>query len=360
MIAPDSNFNRIEAAAGRYRPDIDGLRAIAVIAVVFYHFRVPPFSGGFVGVDVFFVISGFLISRLIWSEMGAGHFSFVDFYERRVRRILPALFAMLAVVTIASIFLLFPHMLVNYAMSLMATAGFVSNFHFFGATGYWAPAAAEEPLLHTWSLAVEEQFYLVFPLLLILFSGKSRTTLLVSILAGWLVSFAVSVISVHHAPISAFYLLPSRFWELLTGGFLAVSDLRPPANTFSRNLVALLGLALIALGVFGLSANSTFPGVNALPPCVGTALLICANTGSRPAPWINAALATRAPVAVGLISYSLYLWHWPIFVLATSVLPHGLDTQQTAIAIVASFILAALSWRFVEQPFRGHSSRVAR
>lgn len=360
MVSPDSNFNRIEAAAGRYRPDIDGLRAIAIVPVVLYHFRVPPFSGGFVGVDVFFVISGFLISRLIWSEMGTGRFSFTDFYERRVRRILPALFAMLAGVSIAAILLLFPQMLVSYAMSLMATAGFVSNFHFFSATGYWAPAAAEEPLLHTWSLAVEEQFYLLFPLLLILFRGKSRNTLLWSIAAGWLISFVISVISVRHAPISAFYLLPSRFWELLTGSFLAVGDFRAPANAFLRNLIALVGLALIGLGVFALSANSTFPGVNALPPCIGTALLIYANMGGQRVPWINAALATRAPVAVGLISYSLYLWHWPIFVLATAVLPHGLDARLTMIAVAASFVLAALSWRFVEQPFRGHRSRVAR
>jgi peptidoglycan/LPS O-acetylase OafA/YrhL len=361
MIAADSNFNRIEAAAGRYRPDIDGLRAVAVIAVVLYHFRVPPFTGGFVGVDVFFVISGFLITRLIWSEIGAGNFSFVNFYERRVRRILPALFAMLAVATIAAVVLLFPQMLVNYAMSLIATAGFVSNFHFFGATGYWAPTAAEQPLLHTWSLAVEEQFYLIFPLLLILFRGRSRATLLWSVVVGWALSFAISVVSVRYAPISAFYLLPSRFWELLTGSFLAVGGFHLPNNALLRNAVSVLGLAAIAFGVFALSANSSFPGFNALPPCLGTALLIHANTGTDGrAPWINAAFATKVPVAVGLISYSLYLWHWPIFVLANSVLPHGLGNMQTVIAITASFALAALSWRFVEQPFRGRTSRIAR
>lgn len=360
MTAADSNFNRIEAAAGRYRPDIDGLRAVAVLAVVLYHFRVAPFSGGFVGVDVFFVISGFLITRLIWSEIGAGKFSFVNFYERRVRRILPALFAVLAVITVAAIILLFPQMLVNYAMSLIAAAGFVSNFHFFGSTGYWAPGAVEQPLLHTWSLAVEEQFYLVFPLLLILFRGRNRATLLWSVIVGWVLSFAISVVSVRYAPVSAFYLLPSRFWELLTGSILAVGEFGVLRNALLRNAIALAGLLLIAFGVFALSANSPFPGVNALAPCVGTALLIYSGTKSDSTPLINAALATRLPVAIGLISYSLYLWHWPIFVLATAVLPHGLDAMQTVLAIAASFALAGASWRFVEQPFRGRASRVAR
>jgi peptidoglycan/LPS O-acetylase OafA/YrhL len=361
MIAADSNFNRIEATAGRYRPDIDGLRALAVIAVVLYHFRVPPFAGGFVGVDVFFVISGFLITRLIWSEIGAGRFSFVDFYERRVRRILPALFAMLAVITIAAIVLLFPQMLVNYAMSLIATAAFVSNFHFFGNTGYWAPAAAEQPLLHTWSLAVEEQFYLIFPPLLYLFRGRAPRALLWSLSALFLLSLAVSIVSVRYAPISAFYLLPSRFWELLMGSLLAVGGFRAPANVLLRNALAFLGLLLIGFGVFMLSANSSFPGFNALPPCLGTALLIYASTATNDeAPLINAALASRVPVSIGLVSYSLYLWHWPIFVLATAVLPHGLDNLQTGAAIAASFVVAALSWRFVEQPFRGHASRIAR
>src|SRR5580698_8696375 len=194
MTIADSNFNRIEAVGGHYRPDIDGLRAVAVLPVVFYHYSVPPFSGGFVGVDVFFVISGYLITGLIWNEIRAGSFSLLDFYERRVRRIFPALFAMLAVTTLASAFLLFPHTLLRFAISLLATAGFVSNFHFWGEAGYWAADSVDKPLLHTWSLAVEEQFYLLFPgLLYLLRSVSSRR--MVWVLGGMLlVSLAISIV----------------------------------------------------------------------------------------------------------------------------------------------------------------------
>jgi peptidoglycan/LPS O-acetylase OafA/YrhL len=358
-----ANFNRIEAADGRYRPDIDGLRALAVLSVVLFHFRIPPFSGGFVGVDIFFVISGFLITRLIWSEIGAGRFAFLDFYERRVRRILPALFAMLAVVTVASVILLFPQMLVNYAMSLIATAGFASNFHFWGYTSYWAPAAVEQPLLHTWSLAVEEQFYLIFPPFLLMFRHRSQRVVLWAMIGTLALSLAISVVSVRYSPVSAFYLLPSRFWELLTGSVLAVGRFTPLSGIILRNAVAAIGLAMIAYTVFALSAASPFPGLNAIPPCLGAALVIYAGTGvtdAHPAPLVNAALATRVPVFIGLISYSLYLWHWPIIVLATAVLPRALDAGQTIVAIAASFLLATLSWRFVEQPFRGRHSEIAR
>ncbi len=358
-----ANFNRIEAADGRYRPDIDGLRALAVLSVLLFHFRVSPFRGGFVGVDIFFVISGFLITRLIWSEIGAGRFSFLGFYERRARRILPALFAMLALVTIASTILLFPQMLANYAMSLIATAGFASNFHFWGYTSYWAPAAVEQPLLHTWSLAVEEQFYLIFPPFLLLFRKRSQRVLLWALLGALAVSLCISIVSVRYSPVSAFYLLPSRFWELLIGSVLAVGRFAAPAGVILRNAIAAVGLALIGYGVFALSAASPFPGLNAIPPCLGAALVIYAGTGMAEAehvPLVNVLLGTRLPVFVGLISYSLYLWHWPIIVLANAVLPHDLDAGQTIVAIAASFLLAVLSWRYVEQPFRGRASRISR
>lgn len=363
MALAPANFNRIEAAAGRYRPDIDGLRAIAVLSVVLFHFHVGPFTGGFVGVDVFFVISGFLITRLIWNEIGQGHFSYLDFYERRVRRILPALFAVLAVTTLASLVLLFPKMLANYAMSLIATAGFASNFHFWGYAGYWAPAASEQPLLHTWSLAVEEQFYLIFPALLGLFRHRSQRALSWTLAVTLVMSLVVSVVSVRYSPMSAFYLLPSRFWELLTGSVLAVAEIPRLQGAFWRNAAAILGLALIACSVFTLSGASPFPGLNAIPPCLGAGLIIYAGmkgAGDEHTPWINAALSTRVPVFVGLISYSLYLWHWPIYVLATITLPHGLGRVQSIAAIAVSFALAILSWRFVEQPFRGHAARVGR
>jgi peptidoglycan/LPS O-acetylase OafA/YrhL len=358
MTIADSNFNRIEAVGGHYRPDIDGLRAVAVLPVVFYHYSVPPFSGGFVGVDVFFVISGYLITGLIWNEIRAGSFSLLDFYERRVRRIFPALFAMLAVTTLASAFLLFPHTLLRFAISLLATAGFVSNFHFWGEAGYWAADSVDKPLLHTWSLAVEEQFYLLFPGLLYLLRTVSSQRM-VWVLGGMLlISMAISVVGVYFAPISTFYLLPARFWELLIGGVLAVGRFPVPTSNLARNALSVIGLLLIAWAVFTLTPSSLFPGANAIPPCLGTALIIYAGSGEPIA--INNLLAARWVVFIGLISYSLYLWHWPIYVLAEALLPGSLNAGETALAIAASFVLAVLSWQYVEKPFRGRSSPISR
>jgi peptidoglycan/LPS O-acetylase OafA/YrhL len=352
------NQNRVEAAGGHYRPDIDGLRAVAVLPVVFYHFNVWPFRGGFVGVDVFFVISGYLITSLIWSEMQAGSFSVLNFYERRIRRIFPALFAMMAGVAIASAVILFPHELERFAISLLATAGFVSNFHFWGESGYWAVDAAEKPLLHTWSLAVEEQFYLFFPGFLYLLRRQSAPRVL-WVLGGTLaVSLALSIVGAYRAPISTFYLLPTRFWELLIGGVLAVGRFQAPQNSALRNALAVLGLALIAWSVFTLTSASPFPGANAIPPCLGTALIIFAGSGRTTA--VNSTLAMRVLVFVGLISYSLYLWHWPIYVLLNQVRPDGLTAIETALGIAAAFVLAVLSWRYVEQPFRGRRSAIRR
>lgn len=352
------NQNRAEAAGGRYRADIDGLRAVAVVPVVFYHFNVWPFRGGFVGVDVFFVISGYLITSLIWSEMQAGTFSVLNFYERRIRRIFPALFAMMAAVSIASAVILFPHELERFAISLLATAGFVSNFHFWGESGYWAVDAAEKPLLHTWSLAVEEQFYLFFPGFLYLLREQSVRRVL-WVLGGTLaVSLALSIVGVYRSPISTFYLLPTRFWELLIGGVLAVGRFPAPQNAALRNALAVLGLSLIAWSVFTLTSGSPFPGANAIPPCLGTALIILAGSGR--ATVVNSTLATRVLVFIGLISYSLYLWHWPIYVLLNQVRPDGLTAVETALGIAASVALAVLSWRYVEQPFRGRRSAIGR
>ncbi|MGH6871581.1 MAG: acyltransferase family protein [Rhizomicrobium sp.] len=351
------NQNRAEAAGGRYRADIDGLRAVAVLPVIFYHFGVPPFSGGFVGVDVFFVISGFLITALIHAEMGDGRFSILNFYERRVRRILPALYAVVAFTLAGATLVLFPDALVAYAKSLVATAGFVSNFQFWSETSYFGVIAAQKPLLHTWSLAVEEQYYVVFPLLLLLLRRSRR--LLIWLLALLVLSLAASIWAVAAAPVSAFYLLPFRFWELLLGGVLAVGRFPAPGNAVARNAIAALGLALIGWGVFALTGTSPFPGLNAVPSCLGTALLIYAGTGE--ATLVNAALATRGPVFVGLISYSLYLWHWPLLVFAKYAAPMGaLNPLATVLLIALSFALAILSWRFVERPFRGRNGLLSR
>jgi peptidoglycan/LPS O-acetylase OafA/YrhL len=341
-----------------YRPDIDGLRAIAVAPVVLFHFGVRPFSGGYVGVDVFFVISGYLITSLIHGEMQDGRFSIVNFYERRVRRIFPALFAMLAVTAIAALVALFPNALITFGKSLLATAGFVSNFQFWSEAGYFDAAASEKPLLHTWSLAVEEQFYLLFPGLLLLLRGASRKRLLTVLGGILLASLALNIWGVRHAPVSTFYLLPARFWELLLGSILAIGAFAAPRSAFVRSGMSALGLALIAIAIFTFTAATPFPGENALLPCVGTALVIQGGVGGRTA--VNSILAHRALVLVGLMSYSLYLWHWPVFVIAKAYSPDGLGASETIVLIALSAVLAVLSWRYIERPFRGRSGILSR
>jgi peptidoglycan/LPS O-acetylase OafA/YrhL len=339
-----------------YRPEIDGLRALAVVAVVLFHYRVPGFSGGFVGVDVFFVISGYLITGLIVKEAAEGRMSLRQFYERRIRRIFPALFAMLAVATIVAALLFFPVSFARFGKSLLATAVFGSNFEFWREAGYFDVAADQKPLLHLWSIAVEEQFYLVFPALLLLIGTRSKARLALSVGAIFLASLAFSIWSAHHARTAGYYLLPSRMWELMLGALLAIGAVRIPARWGIDQFAAAAGLALIGYSVFRYSHTTPFPGAAALIPCVGAALIIAAGEGAA----LNRLLRLRAIVFVGLISYSLYLWHWPVYVFARAALFRGPTPFETAALIALSFVLAVLSWRYVEQPFRKRSVAIPR
>ncbi|MFL5237826.1 MAG: acyltransferase family protein, partial [Rhizomicrobium sp.] len=336
-----------------YRPDIDSLRALAVAAVVLFHYRVPGFSGGFVGVDVFFVISGYLITGLILKEMGEGRFSLRQFYERRIRRIFPALFAMLAMATIVAALFFFPSSFAWFGKSLLATAFFASNFEFWREAGYFDVGADQKPLLHLWSIAVEEQFYLVFPALLLLIGARSKARLTLSISAIFVASFGFSIWSTHHASAAGYYLLPSRMWELMLGALLTVGAVGIPTKWRLNEVAAAAGLALIGFSIFCYSHTTPFPGAAALIPCVGTALVIGAGEGAA----LNRALSLKPIVFVGLISYSLYLWHWPIYVFARAALFRAPTPFETTLLIGMSFALAVLSWRFVEQPFRSRSIR---
>jgi peptidoglycan/LPS O-acetylase OafA/YrhL len=336
-----------------YRPDIDGLRALAVIAVVLFHYRVPGFGGGFVGVDVFFVISGYLITGLIMKEAGEGRFSLRYFYERRIRRIFPALFGMLAAATIVAALLFFPISFANFGKSLLATAVFASNFEFWRETGYFDVGADQKPLLHLWSIAVEEQFYLVFPALLLLIGSRSKARLALCVAAIFAVSLGFSIWSTHHAPAAGYYLLPSRIWELMLGALLAIGAADFPARGRVHQLAAAAGLALIGYSVFGYSHLTPFPGAAALIPCIGTALVIAAGQGTV----LNRVLSLKPVVFVGLISYSLYLWHWPIYVFARAALFRAPAPYETVLLIGLSFVLSVLSWRFIERPFRGRTLR---
>jgi len=333
-----------------YRRDIDGLRAIAVLAVVLFHFGVPGITGGFVGVDVFFVISGFLITSIIWRERQAGRFSFIDFWARRARRILPALFVMIAATLAVGWFLLAPKDYEELGRSAHYQVTFTSNLLFSRQHGYFDASSDIKPLLHTWSLAVEEQFYIFFPLLLALLSSRLKHWRL-ALFAVLLVSFGMSVWAVQHEPQKAFFLLHLRAWELLAGAMLAVQPKREwRASPALAQGVSLASLALILIAVLGYDAKTPFPGATALLPVLGVVGLIWAN-GQQPT-WVARLLGTRIMVGIGLISYSWYLWHWPVFVYANYAAVDGLSALELAGLMLLSLVLGYLSWRFVETPFR--------
>ncbi|HEV2561575.1 MAG TPA: acyltransferase family protein [Rhizomicrobium sp.] len=336
-----------------YRADIDGLRALAVLSVILFHYHVAPFSGGFVGVDIFFVISGFLITSLIHDEIAERKFSIARFYERRVRRIFPALFFVLAVSAIAAGILFFPYDLQHFGSSLEATIVFGSNFLFNATAGYWDTVAQRKPLLHTWSLAVEEQYYLLFPAILFFAAKGGEKLQRIAIALILALSLALSIWGVRAAPTSAFYLLPYRAWELMLGGMIAIGGVPAPKARWLREVLCLLGLALILFSIFAYSSETRFPGEAAIAPCLGAALLIFAGEGGSA---ISAGLASPPFRAIGLISYSLYLWHWVILVFSKYALFRELDAVETVEMIVLSFAMAAISWRFIELPFRDRNN----
>jgi peptidoglycan/LPS O-acetylase OafA/YrhL len=419
-----------------YRPDIDGLRAIAVLSVVFYHAGLG-FPGGYVGVDVFFVISGYLITSLILKDLERGSFSMVNFWERRIRRIFPALAVMVAVTCVAGWFLLLPVDLAKLGASVIAQSLLVSNFYFWRTTNYFGGANEEKPLLHTWSLAVEEQFYLIFPIALMAiwaffnyrlkkrdernlttedtectefkagarlgkpsgaaFSNPStselardcantaptrsasvsaslqatsdslpatspigeqrRRTLFWIFAVVALLSFGISIWGVKAQPFATFFLLPTRAWELLIGSMLAVLPAAVVCRSaILREILCLVGLAGIFLPVFFYGEQTPFPGMAALPPCLGTALLIWANT--PPASCVPnqsrfaSALSWPPMVFIGLISYSLYLWHWPVICFSSYWAVSEFTAMEKWGLILASVVLAVASWKWIETPFR--------
>lgn len=337
-----------EAPVG-YRPDIDGLRAVAVLAVVFYHGGLRVFAGGFVGVDVFFVISGFLITSIVWGQLQRGKFSIGGFYERRIRRIFPALFTTSAATLAAAWAWMMPFDLQAFGASLAVMAGFASNFYFC-KTGYFDGGAHIEPLLHTWSLAVEEQFYIVFPLLLALLARRGARLTRWALVLLLVASLVVNLFGVRSSAAWAFYMPWQRAWELLVGSILALGVVPRITGRRAREALALVGALAIAIAVFGFDEHTRFPGEAALLPVIGAALLI--HTGGSGKTVVAGLLGTRAPVFVGLVSYSLYLWHWPIFAFARYFLNRDLEAGEGLALCAVAFVAAVASWRLVEQPFR--------
>lgn len=335
-----------------YRPDIDGLRSFAVLPVILFHLGYGAFSGGYVGVDVFFVISGFLITSHLKAELDENRLSIVDFYERRARRLLPALFAVLVVTLALGLVVLMPDELADLGLSTIATALFGSNILFWQQLSYFAPAIELKPLAHTWSLAVEEQYYLLFPLFLWAIHkwGRARYAWPVWIVA--ILSLAASFVGVAQGWTGTYYLLPTRAWELLAGSLLALGAFHLGALDRHRAAIGVVGLAGVVLPVFLLGPNSPFPGWNALWPVVGTALVLHAGSGGGTAGPVTRMLGWAPLVAIGKISYSLYLWHWPLVVLARYV-RFGELTQWDRLGVLgATFLLSWASWAWVEQPFR--------
>ncbi len=335
----------------RYRPEIDGLRAVALLAVMLFHAGFETFAGGYVGVDIFFVISGFLITGILLDELRSGRFSFADFIERRARRILPALFVVLLACLPLAWQWSMPIEMRDFSAALLSVIGFVSNIWFWRSNGYFDFQADINPLLHTWSLAVEEQYYLLFPLLLGLLWRFRRSAPVVAFVLAGVVSLVLAQWGAHHEPTANFYLLPTRGWEFLIGALLAAAPSEPAHRVSARvgQALALVGAALIGYAVLRYDAHTPFPGLAALLPTLGAALLIRHASAST---WVGRLLASRLLVGIGLVSYSAYLWHQPLFAF---VRQRNLERPQAPLllALMAlAFALAWLSWKQVETPWR--------
>jgi len=335
-----------------YRREIDGLRALAVLPVILFHAGFETFSGGFVGVDIFFVISGYLITTIILTELKQGRFSIINFYERRARRILPALFlVMLICIPFAWLWLL-PSDMKDFSQSLVAVSVFASNILFWRESGYFYTAAELKPLLHTWSLAVEEQYYVLFPLFLLLFWKLGRRWILVTLGLLFVASLGTAQWGAFAKPAAAFFLLPTRGWELLIGAFAAFYFSQAIHQDFVKGLSEFggwLGITLIFYAVFAYSKTTPFPGFYALVPTIGTVLIILFATQRTT---VGKFLGNKALVSIGLLSYSAYLWHQPLFAFARQL---GVPDSDVTIFLALSFasiFLAYLSWKYVETPFR--------
>ncbi|WP_292097216.1 acyltransferase family protein [Brevundimonas sp.] len=342
-----------------YRPEIDGLRAIAVLGVVLYHAFPTLLPGGFVGVDVFFVISGFLITGILVGETDTGwRSSLVHFYDRRVRRILPALIFMVGVVSAIALVAMAPGDLRVFGRSLMSVAAFTSNQFFFQQTDYFSADANDNILLHTWSLGIEEQFYLVWPLaVLVLYRTRLRPWAPVLIAVALLISLAWSQrLLANEAQPAAFYLFRSRGWELLVGALLATGVAPQIGREWVRQAVAVAGLAAILGAMLFIDEGTSFPGLLALLPCLGAAAVIHAGLPDKTL--VHRLLAWRGLVGVGLISYSLYLWHWPALVLPRLLLARELSPLEAGVAGLVALAMACFSWRWVERPFRRRGQSV--
>lgn len=340
-----------------YRSEVDGLRAFAVLPVILFHAGFEMFSGGYVGVDIFFVISGYLITSILLKELAQDKFSIIHFYERRARRILPALFAvMLACIPFAWAWL-DPFALKEFFQSLVSAALFSSNIYFFLKTGYFDVAAEMKPLLHTWSLAVEEQYYVIIPIaMLVLWRLSIRSMAL----TFWFVFVASLLAAQYFSGVNSsfnFYLLPTRAWELMMGSLVAVyaDKIRIDEASKVKQVLSIVGILLILFAIFVFDEDTPFPSFYALVPTLGTVLILCSSASSN---WVNKLLSWRGFVGIGLISYSAYLWHQPILAFYRAKTFEEPNILIGAAVVVSTLVLATLTYFLIEQPFRNKRSNL--
>ena len=333
----------------QYRAEIDGLRALAVLPVILFHAGFEWFSGGFVGVDVFFVISGYLITTIIISEMAEGKFSIVNFYERRARRILPALFFVMLLCIPPAYFYMLPDPLENFGQSLVSTSLFSNNILLLMTSGYWDLASEYKPLLHTWSLAVEEQYYIIFPILMLSLWKFGRNAIFICFIS-------IIIISLYFAQVEsdrdiAFYSLHTRVFELLLGGLMCSYFLERLSNTrpLAKNIFSLIGLLMIFYSILFFDVETRFPSVYTLVPVMGTCFVVCFADKTT---YVQKILSNKALVSIGLVSYSAYLFHQPMLSLLRIYSIHLPSTIVKVFAITITFVLAWISYKFVESPFR--------
>ena len=330
-----------------YRKEIDGLRAVAILPVIFFHAKINFFSGGYVGVDIFFVISGYLITTLIIKEINNACFSISNFYERRARRILPALF-LITTLSLFAIFLMTPFQVIKFLKIVMSVIFFSSNILFWRQDGYFNDSSDTNLLIHTWSLSVEEQFYLFFPIFFLILNKFSSKFITYSLLLVILGSFLISNYgSFFGRGWGAFYLLPFRVWELLVGSLIAYFTSKKKIQ--GSNFFSFFGLSLVFFSIFTFNEETPMPSVFTLIPIIGTSLIIIYTNKNN---YLYNFLSNRVLIFIGLISYSLYLWHQPLLAFFRIYNLYTLNNSQIFVLIIVSFILAYLSWRFVEKPFR--------
>ena len=333
-----------------YRDDIDGLRAIAVIGVIFYHFGIGNLTGGYVGVDVFFVLSGYLIGGITFRQLDKSQFSFTTFYFRRIRRLFPVyVFVMLATFLVAYFIMLLIDFR-EFGQSIFASTIYASNILFYLEAGYFDSASHLKPLLHTWSLSIEEQFYLIFPFLAWLTRNYSSRWVFSFFVFLTIASFLSAVLYIDKDNTAVFYLYPFRAWELFLGVILAIKVVPEVRNKLAASLLANAGLVMILVPYFLYDSTTKFPGYSAVLPCIGTALVL--HTGSRDYFAIHKLLATSVLKFIGKISYSLYLWHWPIFVFYVYDKENELSMMSSLLLLLLTFTLSVFSWVAIEKPFR--------